>query len=608
MTAIDRRRFLASYAQATGGSLVLVQPAWAGTRANRGHVNPCGPRRSTRAGPFSRYNAGDPPDAAMMHALAQRAIDAGRAAGASYVDVRLTHTLTEELSGARSVYTPVLDATEDGGVAAEYRPRPGTPQLIMGFGVRAFVHGYWGFASSPYWTADEASQLGLEAARQAMTNASVGAPRSADLGSAPSVRNGRWIMPGIDPFTVSVDEKIDLLQTIIDLAAQSDRRLLADMEWAWEANSDGPIAILQCWREERVFASSEGMSYTQVRYRTLPLVSEFRLSINEMMFDNIMGSAEWTLDPHYARGWDSIRDVPWATVIPRLIDDARRHHHDVATMGTTHGTRPVEVGVYDVVLAATVTAAMIANTFGLATELDRALGYEANASGTSYLGPDPLRVLGTPVAADNVTITADRTASGTLGMTMWDDEGVPAQKFPLVTDGVLVDYQTNREYAQTLAPWYAKRGVPTQSRGCAVATTALDFPLSMRPDLIVSPGHETIHVEDMIKNIARGIYIPSASVDVDMQVKNGVINADTPTNPPREIRNGRLGSAITQLGVAFNTRDFWKNVTTLGGIETAQLSNVREVKGQPAQMAMSSVTAVPVTVQKLACFDIRRHV
>jgi TldD protein len=541
-----------------------------------------------------------------MHALAQRAIDAGCAAGASYVDVRLTHTVTESLTGAHSMYTTVLDASEDGGLVAENHPCLGTVQLMMGFGVRAFVHGYWGFASSPYWTADEASKLGIEAARQAVTNASVGAPRSAELGPAPSVRNGRWIMPGIDPFTVSVDEKIDLLQTIVDLASQGDRRLYANL--GWRADERGPIATLQCWREERVFASSDGASYTQVRYRTRPRAEGFGLDIDYQMFEQRLGQAKWTLDPHYARGWDSLRNVSWDTVIPQLIDEARRSRPPEARAAAVGGVHPVEVGAYDVVLDARPAAAIVANTFGLATELDRALGYEADASGTSFLGPDPLEFLGTRVAADGVTITADRTAPGTLGMCMWDDEGVPAQKFPLVTDGILVDYQTNRECAQTIAPWYATRGMPVQSRGCALATTALDFPLIMRPNLVLSPGRNAVGVAEMIKNITRGIYIPSATVDVDMQANGGILNADNPFDPPREIRNGRLGAAIRGLGVLFNARDFWKSVTVLGGLETAELVNFQEVKGQPAQTAVSGVTAVPLTARKLACVDIRRLV
>ena len=38
-------------------------------------------------------------------------------------------------------------------------------------------------------------------------------------------------------------------------------------------------------------------------------------------------------------------------------------------------------------------ASLVEQTFGVATQLDRALGYEANAGGTSYID-DPLGMVG----------------------------------------------------------------------------------------------------------------------------------------------------------------------------------------------------------------------
>lgn len=587
-----RRTFLRRSAHAVGSG-VLVSHVLAAKRFEH-----AAERSRT---PVHTWNVLQTPE---MQTLAKRAVDAALAAGATYADARLTRTLTQDLTGAWSGGARLMDPGDPNDLLT-YVPSLGTQQVIMAIGVRAFTHGYWGFAASPYWTADEAAQLGTEAAQQASTNASVGAPRSADLGPAPSVREGQWTMPGIDPFSVPIDEKLDFLQTLTDLVAQSDRRLHAEFGWSGYGENGVPSLFLRCWREERVFCSSEGASYTQVRYRTLPLGAHIALVVGYGLFDDDSGTATWELKSRWGRGWESIRDVPWATVIPQLIERARAERPDPLTAQRRNAS-PVDVGLYDVIFGAAPTAQLLANTIGLATELDRALGYEANASGTSYLGPDPLALLGTPVAAEAVTITADRTIPGSMAMTMWDDEGIPAQRFPLVQDGILVDYQTNREQAQALAPWYAKQGRPAQSRGCASGTTALDFPITMRPDMTLSPGRSAVTVSDMVRDTQRGIYIRSASINVDMQAKNGIVMWN-PMEPPIEIRNGKLGAPLTYLGISFNSLGLWKNVIALGGAETAQSMIVSERKGQPAQDAMSEVSAAPMLVKQLPCFDLRKR-
>ena len=155
-----------------------------------------------------------------MQALAQRAVEAAVAAGAAYADVRVTYTVTERYSYGYRYQdafdigvgwddprgnTVSHDQPPEVGHPIVFRTNPrmggaiAGPTAVLGLGVRAFVHGYWGFASSPYLTAEEAARLGQEAAGQATINAQVGAPRLAELGTIPLVRAGQWVMPGIDP-------------------------------------------------------------------------------------------------------------------------------------------------------------------------------------------------------------------------------------------------------------------------------------------------------------------------------------------------------------------------------------------------------------------------
>jgi TldD protein len=529
--------------------------------------------------------------------LARRAIDAAMAAGAVYADVRVTHTL-------REVYQSQEGGRAGGGHGAEFglRHDPSripvvrwgaqTPTikgigLLIGVGVRAFYNGYWGFAASPYWTDDNVVALGYEATRQAKANASAGAPRSAMLGTVPIVRDGRWVMSGIDPFTVPVDEKIDFLMTLLAMVQQQKRRLWGNLE---------PIEAMDVWREERVFASSEGASYSQVRYRSQ--LKGFKIENTGL-----------PLSPFYARGWDSLVNLKLNELLPAVIEKARQH-------STPIPRKAVDVGRYDIVLGAPAAAWFTANTVGYATELDRALGFEANAAGTSYLGPDPLDFLGTAVASPVVTVTANRSTPGALATTQWDDEGVVPDAYPLIHKGILVDYHTTREQAQWLAPWYEKHGQSIKSHGCAVAATALDEPIQMCPNLVLEPSTEQIRVEDLIKDTKRGIYWPTPGFGsgVDQQLRNGTLCSGAEEHCPREIRDGKLGAYIggggsfanKKLGAAiilFNSMEFWKNAMVVGSAEGTYTMNERQKKGQPSQRVFHAATAVPMKVKELAVVD-----
>jgi TldD protein len=607
---LARRSFLHYCATA---SAPLIAPHWLGIRQHVQH-----PQRAAIAPaspPWKREVLEELPDLAAMLGLAHHAIEASQAAGAAYTDVRLTQTLTESYTAGSAIKLATAPSdfptrgfvNEDGrhgslgfgGVpfsGTELTDSPsgvsGIPTLVVGIGVRAFAQGYWGFASSPYWTTDEAAWLGQEAARQAIQNARAGAPRLADLGPIPIVHQGQWVQPGIDPFTIPISEKMDFLRTMVELVAQYRPSAGASLAL-------GVALSLALWREVRVFASSEGASYSQIRYRCFP--GELQVSNDEVN----QGNTTQVPDPFQARGWEALQDLKLDTLIPNLFEETS-HSRDLSGLKT----KPVEIGKYDVVFGASATAGLVYSTLGVATELDRALGYEANAAGTSYLGPDPLRYLGTRVAASEVTVLADRTIPHALATAQWDDEGVVCQQFPLITDGVLMDYQTTREQAEWLAPWYTKRSMSMQSRGCTVAETALDCPIQQSPNFVLVPSKGTLTVEELIQDTTHGVYFPDGWLSMDQQVKNGVFHAAAwdPQLLPREIRNGKLGPILTHAAVLFNSNELWKNVIALGGADSVKTTIRGESKGQPPQSSQCNVTAVPMKVRACSLIDDTRIV
>jgi TldD protein len=513
--------------------------------------------------------------------LTERAIDAALRAGAQYADIRLARTIEQHFN----IHHNRRDIE------------------LYSIGVRAFVKGYWGFAASQAWTLEEAEILGREAAAQAMFNAR-GLERPVELAPALAV-TGSWVMPvKIDPFTVPLEERMELLRAweyswASDYGRQARtrrERALGIVTMSAQASFYNLNGVIR--RQERVVATSEGTYVTQVTYHS---GIDADMHFARKTWDDPLGRRTTPKIPFRslrlaAQGWETFLDAPIRSQIPHLEEEGREL--------VFAGVMPVDVGRYDIVTSADVAAQLVDATLGRATELDRALGYEANASGTSFLGPDPLEFLGgEPIASPLLTVTADRTMPKGLATAKWDDEGVETHEFPLIQDGVVVDYQTTRELAGELAPWYQRRGLPVRSHACAVAGGPTpSITMSHIPNLSIVPSKESVSLDDLIRDTKRGLLILNGKVETNFQVKNGVLTGLL----VREIRNGKPGPIINDAGVLFGTVELWKNLIALGGEASAEMSSASATKGEPEQMEWHSVRAVPLKFKELAVIDTRR--
>jgi TldD protein len=266
--------------------------------------------------------------------------------------------------------------------------------------------------------------------------------------------------------------------------------------------------------------------------------------------------------------------------------------------------RPVDIGRYDIVCDAATVAGLVAKTLVQPTELDRAMGYEANVGGTSYL-MHPAEMVGAyQIAAPLLTLTANRSQPGGYATVRWDDEGVVPDDFTLVKDGVLVDFQTTRESAAWLASAYQRLGKSVRSHGCAYTEFAEDIPMAHPPNIVLQPSEQSISFDDMVKETKRGIAVMGGSVKTDQQGKNGTV-----TGQPgymREILNGKLGAILTGGGVLFNTTELWKNLIAIGGAASASDRLAGSSKGEPRQGAAYSIRAVPAKFTNLPVFDVLR--
>jgi len=187
-------------------------------------------------------------------------------------------------------------------------------------------------------------------------------------------------------------------------------------------------------------------------------------------------------------------------------------------------------------------------------------------------------------------------------MVGWDDEGVVPEAFPLVKEGMLVDFATSRATASALGQWYAKAGRPVLSHGCTVADTAADMPLIQAPDLVLQPSSHECSFEQLVSSVSQGVAVVRGDCTMDSQQGSGQGSGTI-----YEIVNGKLGRCLGPgAAFLFRSRELWKNVVALGGPSSAVMRGFTSEKGEPTQQVPHGVLAVPMHVQNVAVIDVLR--
>lgn len=496
--------------------------------------------------------------------LLNRALDIAESSGASYSEVSIDRRVSQGL-GQR----------DDRVIGVSF----GSTDQIN-FGIRVLFNGCWGHASSNQLEDEELVRVAEAALKQARANAAA-KPRdfSPDTFKGAS---GRYITPGIDPFTVPLEEKIDFLNSWrITVKDYRDTQFVANL---------GDSSIL-CSRTERGYINSEGsQQYTVTYYGKGELILSGGFKNAQALSPS---PPRWCGGLHDQQaGWDMFRNAMPHEQIPELVEESAQ--------ASMIGMAPVDIGRYDIVCNAQTTAFMLGSTIARASELDRALGYEANADGTSYLGPDPFDHLGSVVASPSVSITANRHLTTGLATTPWDSEGVPVKEFDLVREGQLVDYFTNREVSPVLQSWYEKNGKVIGSNGCSIQSNSGMFPLIGLPNIRITPSTNGGNEEALISGIKKGYYLPDfrqLGVSSSFQNQDGYARGLA-----REIINGKLGNYVS-LGVMFNATELLKNTTGIGTDEDQKHIPFGYQKGQPAQAESCTIESVPMSFSNVAVID-----
>jgi TldD protein len=391
-------------------------------------------------------------------------------------------------------------------------------------------------------------------AEQAVAVAKVSAAINSDrveLAPEPVYADATWVSDyEIDPFTVPDAEKSALLTEF------SEQLMAAD-------GVEHVQSSCMLVKEQKYYADTAGTRTRQQRVRLNP---EF----TALTVDRATGSFESmrTLAPPAGRGWEYLTGdaYDWHTElaeIPELLSEKTK-------------APSVEAGRYDLVVDPSNLWLTIHESIGHATELDRALGYEAAYAGTSFATVDKLGTLqyGSPL----MNVTGDRTAAHGLSTVGWDDEGVAGQQWDIVKDGVLVGYQLDRAMARL-----KDLG---RSNGCAFADSPGHVPMQRMANVSLQPAEGGPSTEELISRVDNGIYIVGdKSWSIDMQRYNFQFTGQRFFR----IENGRLAGQLRDVAYQATTTDFWGSLEAVGGPQTFVLGGAFNCgKGQPGQVAAVS--------------------
>jgi TldD protein len=238
----------------------------------------------------------------------------------------------------------------------------------------------------------------------------------------------------------------------------------------------------------------------------------------------------------------------------------------------------VEAGTWDLILHPSNLWLTIHESIAHPTELDRALGYEANYAGTSFLAP-PRDVLNSfRLGPEFMTFMGNRTEDGGCATCGWDDEGVPATSWPIIDSGLFVNYQTTREQAS----WISESTGVERSLGCAYGQDWSSIPFQRMPNIsLMANQEEDLSQVDVFAATDRAIMIEGrGSYSIDQQR----FNAQFAGQVFWEIRNGRKERMLRDVAYVMRTPDFWRSLSVIGGPQTYYLgATFGDGKGQPGQ-------------------------
>jgi TldD protein len=488
-----------------------------------------------------------PVDVSLKKKMADVALNAARSQGASYADVRIGRYLNQVVS--------TRDKNVDGVANTE----------SYGMGIRVLADGCWGFASTDKMDTDSIAKAAGLAVRIAKVNARIGTD---PVKLAPQKGYGEvsWKTPiEVNAFEVPIKDKVDLLLQVNNAALAGGVSFV-----------NSAIYVVN---EQKYFASTDGSYIDQDIHRLWPTFTVTKVDKQTSRFQSRDSlSSPMGMGYEYLMPKDSEKISGHLTLYKRRFDILEDVKQAASQVDEKLKAKPVEPGKYDLVLDPTNLFLTIHESVGHPTELDRVRGYEANYAGTSFLTLDKWESKKFNFGSKIVNFTGDKTHPGALGTVGYDDEGVKCKKWDIIKDGVLVNYQTIRDQAHIIGL--------NESQGCCYAQSWEDVQFQRMPNVSLQPGKSPLALQDMIKNVEKGIYMLGRnSYSIDQQRYNFQFSSQL----AYEIRNGQITGMVKDAAYQANTQEFWNSCTAICDEKDFRLGgSFRDGKGQPSQVSAVS--------------------
>ena len=488
-------------------------------------------------------------DVPLKKRLADTAMTAARAQGATYCDVRIGRYLRQFL------------------VTREDRVENVANTESTGIGIRVIANGTWGFAA----THDLDSASVAKAARQAVAIAKANARLTIEpvqLAPLTGVGEVSWATPILkNAMEVPVKEKLE--------------RLLAVNAAAMKAGASFVSSRLFQINEQKYFASTDGSYIDQDIHR---IWAPFQITAVDKAtgkfrrrdgLSSPMGMGYEYLD---AKPEDRL-ELPGGVVVYKnsydMLEDAVAAAKQAQEKLKAPSVRP---GKYDLAIDPTNLFLTIHESVGHPLELDRVLGYEANYAGTSFATLDKWKSKDFRYASDKVTIFADKLQPGSLGAVGYDDEGVKCKRWDLIKDGILVNYQAIRDQAHLIGE--------KASHGCCYADSWSSVQFQRMANVSLAPGKAELTPAQMIGNIENGIYIIGrGSYSIDQQRYNAQFGGQL----FYAIKDGKVTGMLEDVAYQIRTPEFWNACSQVCDERDYRLGGTFfDGKGQPSQVSAVS--------------------
>ncbi len=421
----------------------------------------------------------------------------------------------------------------------------------FGFGVRVFIGGFWGFASSnrlDILTAEQVVKRAIEIARASSIpggNPLTLAPEDPHIDSYATPYQK-------DPFEIPVTDKIELLMRVDRILAEEKAIRLR-------------VASTRAYRTYKIFASTEGSIIEQEIVEAGAGYTAFAMKNGELQKRSYPGAFSGNVA---TAGWEFVEEMELEKHAPRVAEEAVK----LLT------APPAPAGELDLVIGTNQMALQVHESIGHAVELDRVLGFEASYAGTSFATIEKLNNFryGSPI----MNVYADATTPRGLGTFGYDDEGVPAQRVPIIKEGILVGYLSSRDTAPAIG---------RRSSGAARASSWNRIPIVRMTNINLEPGDKTF--EELIGEVEDGLFIDTnRSWSIDQKR----LNFQFGTEIGWRIKHGKLTEIVKDPVYTGITPQFWASMDGVGDSSTWVLWGVPNCgKGEPGQ-SMHVGHGVPV--------------